>query len=245
MALSSEEILAQLTEKGLFQTWRRHRREGWILASGLWSPFYLQLRRLPSHPELLAAVGEALGGSIRERLPETSRLIGLAMAGVPIATAAALAAGIPFGFTRKIEGVKTAEDLARLTAAYGGHRLVEAELAEGDRIVLVDDLLTSFASKEVAIAQVQVEAQRQGVSLAIDGLAVLVVRGSQGVAKARAANLDVVSLVELTPERAAAMGGAIGEREAEVIANYLRDPLPFQQPAMQAALAAEALGSGT
>src|SRR5512145_305951 len=103
MPMSSDAILAELTERGLFQTWRRHRPEGWILASGLWSPFYLQLRRLPSHPDLLGAVGESLGAAVRERLPGTTRLVGLAMAGVPIATAAALAAGIPFGFTRKIE----------------------------------------------------------------------------------------------------------------------------------------------
>ena len=47
---------------------------------------------------------------VREEAPEITRVIGIAMAGVPIVAGMSVMGDIPGGFTRKMENVKSPEE---------------------------------------------------------------------------------------------------------------------------------------
>ena len=236
-------LLDYLHRFGLFRTWMRDRPEGWELVSGLWSPFYVQARNVPSHPDLFRFVGEAMAEIVRNELGECERLVGLATAGIPLAAAAALELGIAMCYTRKLPGVRTREDLAALPKDYGEHALVEGDLKDGDRVVLVDDVSAQFTSKQIAHWQVTTEvANRKLRDVTIPAVLVLVDREQGEGAKIAAAELGVsiLSVVRLKSEGLDLLHSILSPREHEVISSYVADPHAFQHPETRDALIAEA-----
>ena len=236
-------LLDYLHRFGLFRTWMRDRPEGWELVSGLWSPFYVQARNVPSYPELFRFVGTAMAEVVRNELGGCDRLVGLATAGIPIAAAASLELGLPLGYTRKLPGVRTREDLAALPKDYGEHSLVEGDLKDGDRLVLVDDVSAQFTSKQIAHWQVTTEVGNRHLrDITIPAVLVLVDREQGSGAKIAAAELGVsiLSVVRLKSEGLDLLRGILSPREHEVISSYVADPHAFQHPGTREALIDEA-----
>lgn len=229
-------ISVGLYEKGMFRTWFRDRAEGWTLVSGLWSPIYLQLRELASHPDLLRDVGAALAGIIDEELPDADALVGIAYAGIPIAVAASLAGGVPAVMTRKLEA-RSEEELAK----YGQHASVEGEIPEHSRLVLVDDLVTGFDSKLVGAEQVEREAARRGLEgVRCRDVLVVVDREQGGAEAAREHGFTLRSVLRLRSEGLEALRASLAPVEYEVVKAYLEDPAAFQDPGEQRRLTAMA-----
>ncbi|MEE8632654.1 MAG: hypothetical protein V3T10_05050, partial [Candidatus Bathyarchaeia archaeon] len=81
-----KEIMVDIYKNRMLLTSERDRPEGWRLVSGLWSPFYIQLRNLSSFPETMRKVGEAMTIMIKESAPTVDKLVGIAFSGIPIAT---------------------------------------------------------------------------------------------------------------------------------------------------------------
>jgi orotate phosphoribosyltransferase len=226
-----KDIMRDIYENRMLLTASRDKPEGWKLHSGLWSPFYIQLRILSSFPETLEKVGEALGILIKEEAPHINRLVGIAFAGIPIATAMSLTTGIPACHTRKIVGVRTEAELSDAITKYGQHSLLEGEVQEGDSICLVDDLVTGMESKLVARGQVMVELEKRGISdFTVDHIAVIVDRNQGAAKRASELNINLYSLINLVDEGLPIIEDLMSPEEFKMITDYLADPSGFKKP---------------
>lgn len=237
------ELVRRLYAAGVIRTWLRDKPDGWELMSGAWSPFYVNFRDAPADPELFRFLVDAGSELVREEVPQATQLVGLAAAGVPFAAGFAYALGLPLGYTRKLPGVRRAADLDGGAAAesYGSHRLVEGGFRPGDRVALVDDLVTGFDSKEIALRQLELELERRGIAdVRAEAVVVFLERGAEARSRAAAAGVRLVSLAVLDADSVEDLRGAASDRELEVVAAYLRDPAPFQDPGRRAELSAEA-----
>jgi orotate phosphoribosyltransferase len=101
-----------------------------VLSSGERSRFYVDKYLFSTEPELLWD----LAGALSERLPGSiDRLAGVELGAVPLVVALSLRTGLPYVIVRR--GIKE----------YGTARSVEGRLAEGERFVLVEDVVTTGA----------------------------------------------------------------------------------------------------
>ena len=174
-------IIRKIYDYGLFLT-LRDRPEGWTLADGSWSPFYINLRPLPSFPDLFADVSRAFCEMLRkEDIDAKTKIVGIATAGVPIASGVGLECGIPVLYTRKLpEEITKPSEISAYLEHHGQHSLVEGLLCENDKLYLFDDVVTSFASKELAIEQVKYQAKVLGIkNVEIKGIYVVIDRSSK------------------------------------------------------------------
>jgi orotate phosphoribosyltransferase len=122
-----------------------------VLSSGKRSKYYLDKWRFETNPTLLREIAKALASLLPEQPPH--RLAGIELGGVPLAAALSLETNIPYLIVR------------REAKEYGTAREVEGIMAAGDRVVLVEDVLTT-ASQAISAAQRLVKAGLQVVRIA-------------------------------------------------------------------------------
>jgi uridine monophosphate synthetase len=232
-----KELVRALYEQGMIKTWFRDNPQGWTLVSGLWSPLYIQLRPLSSYPELLKKVGDALGRLIKAECSAVNRIIGVATAGIPIATAISLEANIPSCFTRKLEGVRSLDDFNKFVKGYGEHSTIEGVLEDGDTVGIVDDLVTKFDSKVLAIKQLEFELTVRGLKHVTCSDVIVVLDREQGAnAIARDCGIELHSLIPFRSEGMMWLKNVLADQEYEVIVDYLHDSKKYQDPRVQAEL---------
>ena len=225
------EIMRDIYEKRMVLTSVRDKPEGWTLHSGMWSPFYIQLRELCSYPEILANVGKALTILIQEQAPHINRLVGVAFAGVPIATATSIESGIPACHTRKILGVRSDEEMKQAISAYGQHAFLEGVIEDGDALCLVDDLVTGMESKVIARTQVLAEVDNRGLSgVTCDDIVVIIDRNQGAKERARDLNLRLHSLINIVDDGLPILKDVMAEEEHSIVSDYLKDPEGFKRP---------------
>jgi len=217
--LNEKEIFIELYKKGLIKT-LKDKPEGWKLVSGIWSPFYIQLRLLPSYPELLNEIGKLMGKIIKGY---GNKLLGIAMAGIPIATSISLNHGIPMCYTRKIAGVKNMEELKKHAMRYGEHSLVEGEIDDGDEFIAIDDIVTKFDSKLMAIEQLKMEAKKRGKDIKCKHVAVIIDRQQGAADIARKYGIELHSLIKFK-EAIEWIRDEMDKKEYEIIVDYLENP---------------------
>jgi orotate phosphoribosyltransferase len=102
-----------------------------VLRSGRRSRYYLDKYRFETLPQLLRPLGEAIAAAIAEHEPDTARIAGPELGAVALAAAASLQSGLPFLIVRK-----EAKD-------YGTANRLEGVYAAGERVCLVEDVVTT------------------------------------------------------------------------------------------------------
>ena len=223
------EIMREIYQNRMILTATRDKPEGWQLISGIWSPFYIQLRLLSSFPETLEKVGSALATFLEERAPHVNRLVGIAFAGVPITTVTSIKAGIPACHTRKITGVRTQEDFGKALAQYGHHALIEGAIEDGDSLCLVDDLVTGMNSKLIARSQVFEEVKKRGLQgVKCEDILVVLDRQQGADSLALKSGLRLHSLIKFIDEGLPILEDYMSPDEFTLIHDYLKHPGKYE-----------------
>jgi orotate phosphoribosyltransferase len=117
------------------------------LSSGKSSPYYIDLRVIPSFPDAFREICDLYAQYIIEKIGQKNfdRIAGVPIAGIPFASQIAYNLKKPFLYVRK--------DIKQ----YGRERRVEGVLISGDRVLLLDDLLTTGLTLTKAVDAVRAE----------------------------------------------------------------------------------------
>ncbi len=124
------------------------------LSSGKRSDYYVDARLTTMSPEGLRAVGAAGLSALRERGWEADSAGGLTMGADPVAYAIAFASALESG--RLLRAFSVRKDVK----THGTRRRIEGPFMEGDRVVIVEDVITTGASALTAAAAVEHENAR-------------------------------------------------------------------------------------
>jgi orotate phosphoribosyltransferase len=138
-----------------------------VLRSGRRSRYYLDKYRFETRPDVLGPLGELIAETVAEHEPEATILAGPELGAVALAAAASLESGLPFLIVRKE------------AKSYGTANRLEGVFEPGERVCLVEDVVTSAGAAIGAV-----EALREaGLEV---GTAVCVVDREEGGADALA-----------------------------------------------------------
>jgi orotate phosphoribosyltransferase len=173
-------------------------------------------------------VGKALGKTIQNECGRIDRVVGIAMAGIPISVSISLTQKIPSCFTRKLEGVRNLEQFEAHLREYGQHSMIEGELTEGDHVVLVDDLVTRFDSKLIAFRQLEAEAEMRGLTIDATHVAVLFDREQGAREMASEHGIHLHSLIPFESKGITWLESVFDPVEYDVIRSYLQNSDAFQ-----------------
>jgi orotate phosphoribosyltransferase len=160
-----DELLAALRERALLEG-------DFVLRSGRRSSVYLDKYRFETDPGLLAVLGERLAAAVREHEPGAVRLAAPELGAVTLAAAASLAGGLSFVIVRKEQ------------KEYGTERRLEGAWTPGERVCLIEDVVTSGGAAAAAVAALRDEGLECGTAVCVvdreeggtDALARLAVR---------------------------------------------------------------------
>jgi orotate phosphoribosyltransferase len=117
------------------------------LTSGKASPYYIDLKVIPSFPDAFREICDLYAEHITSQigLKSFDRIAGVPLAGIPFASQIAYNLKKPFLYVRK--GAKL----------QGRERRVEGILSSGDKVLLIDDLVTTGLTLQKAADSVKAE----------------------------------------------------------------------------------------
>ena len=117
------------------------------LTSGKMSPYYIDLRIVPSFPDAFQKICDFTAKLVKSEIGTDNfeRIVGVPVAGMPIASVVAFTLKKPFLYVRRG---------ARL---HGRGRRIEGIIAPGNRVLLVDDLITTGLSFQKAAKSITAE----------------------------------------------------------------------------------------
>lgn len=171
-ATSIESIVPELADLGSIKFGE------FKLASGMVSPFYIDLRLLVSRPTLLNRAAAAYAQILNNL--KFDRIAGVPYAGLPIATAIALQTQIPMLYLRKEQ--KT----------HGTGKEIEGEWYRGERVVVIEDVITRGGSLLESVIRLR------ALGLIVEDAIVLIDREHDGEERLKLAGVRLHSIIGLS-----------------------------------------------
>jgi len=146
----------------------------YTLASGKKSPYYIDLRQTISSPITMDWIGNALTRIILNEIgkDKIDRILGVPTAGVPFATVVSQKLGLPLIYYRQAR------------KEHGVRKKVEGILERNDRVLVIDDLITTGES---VIEAAEVVRDQGGV---VNELVVLLDREQGGKERLRKSRIE-------------------------------------------------------
>jgi orotate phosphoribosyltransferase len=177
-------------------------------ASGIKSPIYCDNRLILTAPETRDIVEKALAQKISEEFPEAEVLMGTATAGIAHAALAADILDLPMGYVRG-----SAKD-------HGRGNQIEGRLKEGQKVVVVEDLISTAGSVIDTIG-----ALRDAGAEVIGVISIFTYGMAKSKERLDAAGVKYVSLSDLdTLADVAARNGYIKAADKEKLLRFRDDP---------------------
>jgi orotate phosphoribosyltransferase len=99
------------------------------LSSGRESSYYVDMKKAITDPQILSQIALMIAEKIQEG--KVDKIAGPALGAVPIATAVSIKSGIPMLMIRKAK------------KDYGTTKLIEGDLKDKDRVIVVEDVTTT------------------------------------------------------------------------------------------------------
>src|SRR5215475_6861761 len=176
--------------------------------SGLLSPIYVDNRQVPFYPQVWRLVIEGFQRLMQSLRFNPDLIAGIETAGIPHGAALAYRMGKPFVFVRK-----QAKD-------HGAKKLVEGGNVEGNRVLLIEDHVSTGGSSLAGVDALRKDGARVEHCFAIS---------SYGFPEAAQqfgdAHVQLQMLVTLpTILDSARQKGRFGESELAVLRDWVRDP---------------------
>lgn len=172
------------------------------LASGRQSPVYLDLRRIAGDPALLRQAAAAYAALLEP--VQFDRLAAVPYAALTIGTAVALATDRPLIYPRKE------------AKSYGTGQLVEGPFVSGERVAVIEDLVTSGGSVLRAVETLR------GAGLQVVDVAVLIDREQGGPENLAAAGCRLHAALTMTQVVATLTeAGRLSAEQAATVMTYL------------------------
>jgi orotate phosphoribosyltransferase len=173
---------------------RSARRGHFTLASGRQSTLYIDARLTTMSPDGLALIGPLALGALQDARWEIDAVGGLTLGADPVSYAIAYASA-------HTERPLRAFTVRKEAKAHGTGRLVEGPFREGDRVAVIEDVITTGGSALRAAEALRAA----GASIA--GVLALVDREEGGREALEAAGLSVISLARASEIVARLPGG--------------------------------------
>jgi orotate phosphoribosyltransferase len=109
------------------------------LASGAKSEYYIDIKKASTNPKVLYLISQLMAEKMQDQNIRPDRIAGVVLGSVPLAAALSLATGVPYVMIRKEK------------KDHGTGKLIEGDLNPGDKVLVVEDVITTAGSSIKAI----------------------------------------------------------------------------------------------
>ncbi|MDR0309443.1 MAG: orotate phosphoribosyltransferase [Candidatus Methanoplasma sp.] len=110
------------------------------LASGAKSDYYINIKKASTNPRVLYLISQLMAEKMQAEGICPDRIAGVVLGSIPLAAALSMATGIPFVMVRKEQ------------KSHGTMKLIEGDLVKGDKVLVVEDVITTAGSSVQAIS---------------------------------------------------------------------------------------------
>jgi len=110
------------------------------LASGAKSDYYINIKKASTNPRVLYLISQLMAERMQKENIRPDRIAGIVLGSIPLAAALSMATGIPFVMVRKEQ------------KEHGTMKQIEGDLVPGDKVLVVEDVITTAGSSVKAIS---------------------------------------------------------------------------------------------